>query len=267
MVVAPTPLESLPLMRTLPWPEMDSQETPGETIRSLLDYIVWISREMRQLGHHSGSDREEWCRRVHKAYAALFIPMFPGRGDPYPPDVPPARNPGIWPDVPSSRIPGMTIRHQLTVAEMVATDLRELRWEHAQPKDVAEWDRRLSLAKVALDHGPGLPMPKEEATQPCQEAIDQAAASDKALKEKARRRAREIKKQLAEKRAAKKAKKKPAPKKKATAKKKAASTKKAAGKKKAAAKKKAAPKKKAAAKKKKAAAKKKKAAPKKKAAR
>ena len=245
-------------MRTLPWPEMDSQETPGRTIRWLLDYLVWISREMRQLGHHSGSDREEWCRRVHRAYAALFIPMFPGRGDPYPPDVPPARNPGIWPDVPSSSIPGMTVRHQLTVTEMVAHDLRELRWEHARADEVREWDRRLSLAVAALDHGEALPMPEEALTQPCQEAIDQAAASDKALKDKARRRAREIKKQLAEKRASKKAAKKKAAPKKAAAKqaapKKAAVKKKAVAKKaaKKAAKKKAAPKKakKAAAKKK-----------------
>jgi metal-sulfur cluster biosynthetic enzyme len=259
MVGAPLPLEFLPAMRTLPWPEMDSVETPGRTIRWLLDYIIWISREMRQLGHHSGSDREEWCRRVQRAYAALFIPMFPGRGDPYPPDVPPARNPGIWPDVPSSAIPGMTVRHQLTVAEMVMHDLRTTQWTHARADEIAAWDSRLSRAYAALDHGEAFRMPEEATTETCQAAIDLAEESERALKEKARRRAREIKKHLSEKReakkAAKKAKKKatpkkadvaaeaektdaaPAPKKPAATKKKAAPKKKASTKKKAAKKK------------------------------
>ena len=187
-------------MRNLPWPEMESKESPGRTIRELLDYLCWINREMRQLGHHSGSDREEWCLRVHRAYAALFIPVYPGHGDPYPPDVPPARNPGIWPDVPSSAIPGMTLRHQLTVSEMVLRDLRERSWPHARPEDIAEWDRRLSVAFAALDHGELTPMPDEARTEQSQEAIAQAQAVDDALKRKARRRAQEIKRQLAEKR-------------------------------------------------------------------
>jgi len=253
---------------------MDSKQTPDRTMRELLDYLVWITREMRQLGHHSGSDREEWCRRVQQSYAALFIPVFPGHGDPYPPDVPPARNPGIWPDVPSSKISGMTLRHQLTVAEMVLRDLRARSWTHARPEDIGEWDRRLSVAFAALDHGEAAPMPDEARTEASREAIEQAEAVHVALKKKARQRAQEIKKQLAEKRAAKKAaaqKKAAAPKKAATpdkvaAPKKAATPKKAAASKKTAAPKKAAAKKKATAKKKavKKAAAKKKAAPKKK---
>ncbi len=251
-------------MRNLPWPEMKSSEAPERTIRDLLDYICWITTEMRQLGFHSGSDRDHWCQRVHSAYAALFIPVIAGYGDAYPPDVPPARNPGIWPDIPSARVPGMTLRHQLKVMEEVALRLRKRVWIHPRPEDVAAWDRRLLAACEALDHGDRAPMPEEARTTISQEAMEQAAVAAKALKDRARRRGLQLRQQFAAARKAKAAKKKAAPKKKAASKKKVAPKKKAASKKKVAPKKKAASKKKAAPKKR--AAQKKKAAPKKKAA-
>ena len=54
------------------------------------------------------TDLGVWRGRVQQAYRALFMPPVPNHGDPYPPDVPPPRNPGIWPDIPSARVPGMT---------------------------------------------------------------------------------------------------------------------------------------------------------------
>ena len=183
-------------MRNLPWPEMESQEAPGKTIRELLDYLCWINREMRQLGYHSGSDRETWCRSVHRAYTALFVPMVSGHGDPYPPDVPPARNPGIWPDIPSASIPGMTLRHQLTVMEMLATQLRNRRWIHARAQEVAGWDRRLKAAYDALQHGNSPTMPADARTEASPEALEEAAAADRALRDRARRRGQQLRKQF-----------------------------------------------------------------------
>ena len=90
----------------------------------------------------------------------------------------------------------MTLRHQLTVSEMVLRNLRERAWTHARPEDIAEWDRRLSIAYAALDHGEAAPMPDEARTEPSQEAIEQAQATDRALRNKARRRAQEIKRQM-----------------------------------------------------------------------
>ncbi len=222
-------------MRNLPWPEMPSKETSGKSIREVLDYLCWIAREMRQLGFHSGSDRDAWCRKVHTAYAALFVPMVPGHGDPYPPDVPPARNPGIWPDIPSAVIPGMTLRHQLSVMEMQAFALRARVWIHARPQEVAEWDRRLRIATKALDHGELLPMPDDARTEPSELVLEQAAAAQKALKDRARRRSLQLRRQFAASRKEKAAKKKAA-----------AAPKKKAAPKKAAVKKKVAPKKAAA---------------------
>ena len=218
------------------WPEMESQYRRGETLREMLDYVLWISQQMGQIGFHSGSERAHWCRRVHQAYAALFVPMVPGHGDPYPPDVPPARNPGIWPDIPSSLIPGMTLRHQLTVTRMLAEKLRSRIWTHVRPTDIAEWDRRLARAREALEHGPDYPLPDEARSEPSAEAAAEHAARMKALKNKTRQRAEELRRQL-----------KAQARKKKAAKKKAA-TEKSAGKR-APAKKKAAPKKAAAKKK------------------
>ncbi|MDA1193651.1 MAG: hypothetical protein O2894_00545 [Planctomycetota bacterium] len=229
-----------------------------------MDYLVWICREMRQLGFHSGSEREEWCRRCQAAYNAFCMPMLPGYGDPYPPDVPPARNPGIWPDIPAATIPGMTLRHQLTVLEMLSRQLRERSWPHARATEIAGWDERLGRAITALDHGDTMPMPKEAATQPSAEALAAAEASDKALRDATRRRNKQLRNQFQPKASPPKKK----PKKAAVAEveavseaasgktgkskapKKNAATKKKAATKKAATKKKAAPKKKAAARKK-----------------
>jgi hypothetical protein len=216
---------------------MESTHTSGRTVRAVLDYIHWICREMRQIGFHAGTDRDEWCRRVQRAYTVLFIPIFPGHGDPYPPDVPPARNPGIWPDIPAASFPGMTLRHQLTVMEMLTRDLRDRPWAHARTSDTAEWDRRLGLAFTALDHGEHTPMPEAARSEPSEQAIEAAKAEHKALKDRARRRSRQLRRQMRKRKAARKkqtAKKKAAPKKtakksatkKTTAKKKAAATKK-----------------------------------------
>ena len=212
------------------WPEMESQYRRGETLRDMLDYVLWISQQMGQIGFHSGSERAHWCRRVHQAYAALFVPMVPGHGDPYPPDVPPARNPGIWPDIPSSLIPGMTLRHQLTVTRMLADKLRSRIWTHVRPTDIAEWDRRLARARDALEHGPDYPMPDEARSAPSAEAAAEHAARMKALKDKTRQRAEELRRQLKAQARKKKAARKTSAK--APAKKKAAAKKKTAGKKK-----------------------------------
>jgi hypothetical protein len=175
---------------------MESEYRPGETLRELLDYVLWISKQMGQIGFHAGSERAHWCRRVHQAYAALFVPMLPGHGDPYPPDVPPARNPGIWPDIPSSLIPGMTLRHQLTVIRMLAEQLRNRVWTHVRPSDIAEWDRRLSRARDALEHGPDHPLPEEARSEPSAAAAAEHAARQQALHDKARQRAEELRRQL-----------------------------------------------------------------------
>ncbi|MGE0193702.1 MAG: hypothetical protein AB7T63_16885 [Planctomycetota bacterium] len=252
----------------LPWPDVECQSRPGETARALLDYVAWIAKEMRQLGFHGGSRREEWRRRVHQAYAALFVPPVPGYGDPYPPDVPPPRTPGTWPDIPSASVPGMTVRHQLSVIGHLAAQLRDKDWMHARRGETEIWDGRLARARAALDHGDAKPMP-EEARTTTPEATIQAVASIRAARaEKAKRRAAQ---ERAAKRAAKKAAKsanaaprqapaKKAPKADTPAR--APKTKTATPKQKTAAKK-GPPKKKAAATKKKAAAKPKKAAKKK----
>jgi hypothetical protein len=122
--------------------------------------------------------------------------MIPGYGDPYPPDVPPAKNPGIWTDVPSAHMTGMTLRHQLTVIGRVAEDLRSVPWLHARAQEIAEWDRRLSTARDALDHGSTLPLPDEARTAPSKEVLDAAAARDQAIKAHARRRSRQIDRML-----------------------------------------------------------------------
>ncbi|MHC5009498.1 MAG: hypothetical protein ACYTG6_00945 [Planctomycetota bacterium] len=225
----------------LPWPEIASSHRPEESVRRILDYICWITQRMQQVGFHGGTERNVWRERVHRAYAALFLPSVPGYGDPYPPDVPPPRNPGIWPDIPASRITGMTLRHQLKVVGMLAEQLRSRVWPHAREDEVQEWDRRFCLAREALDHGESVPVPEEALTEPSQAALDLAEAQEKAVRDHARKRSerlRQLKAQAARrKRAAAKAKakskkaatKKAAPKKKAVKKK--ATAKKAAQKK------------------------------------
>ncbi len=223
------------------WPEIESQVRPGETLRSILDYLIWICREMRQLGYHAGPEREEWGRRVQRAYSSMFLPMLPGFGDPYPPDVPPAKNPGIWPDVPAAGIPGMTLRHQLTVIGILSLQMRSKIWPHIRPEEIEVWDRRLSGAREALDHGPDVSMPEDMQSAPSAEALAEAEANRAALKEKTRKRALELRRQLRAKAKKKKAAKKAPKAAKKKAAKKKASKKKAAKKK--ASKKKAAKKK------------------------
>ena len=109
---------------SLPWPEMQSSARPGETVRQMLDYICWIAQDLQLLGAHGPGEVATWRRQVGIAYRALVNPMIPGYGDPYPPDVPPARSPGLWPDVAAHDIPGMTLRHQLVVIGMLADQSR-----------------------------------------------------------------------------------------------------------------------------------------------
>ncbi len=187
---------------SLPWPDVASTTRPGESSRSVLDYIAWIAREMRQMSFHGGSRREEWRRRVHQAYIAMFIPPIPGYGDPYPPDVPPAKHPGTWPDIPSASVPGMTIRHQLRVIEHLAVQLRDGDWMHARRGEVEAWDVRLARAREALDHSELHPFPDEARTEPSEATRAAVEADQRAREEKAKRRAAQ---QRAEQRSAQRA--------------------------------------------------------------
>ena len=248
----------------LPWPELPSAHRPEESIREILDYLCWISVAMSDEAYRAGSDLTAWRVRVQDAYRALFLPPVPNHGDPYPPDVPPPRTPGIWPDVPSAGVPGMTLRHQLKVISVRAFELRKMVWVHAREVEVAEWDRRLSLAREALDQGEAHPMPASARTQPSEAVLAEARAQEEAMLEHARKRTLRLqrlqasarkkeaggKKQAAAKRKTSTAGKKAAPKKKGAARKKAIPKKKATPKRKAAPKKKAAPKRKATPKKK-----------------
>lgn len=194
----------------------------------MLDYVIWVCGEMRQLGFHSGAERDHWCSRVERAYRALFVPMVPNFGDPYPPDVPPARNPGIWPDVPAAGLAGMTLRHQLVVIGQLALRLRDQPWHHLPGQQLEEFDRRLSIARQAIDHGAFLAVPEDAWSQADPEVLAKAEADRALLKKMARKRAREIRKQLRERQAAKKAAKKTASSKSASARKKTATGKKKA---------------------------------------
>jgi len=173
----------------LPWPELPSAHRPEENIREILDYLCWVATEMAIEVVPSGADLAFWRGQVQEAYGALFLPPVPNHGDPYPPDVPPPRTPGVWPDVPSAGVPGMTLRHQLKVISVRALELRKLVWIHARDTEVAEWDRRLSLARAALDRGDEQPMPEEARTQPSETVLAEARAQEEAIKEHARKRA------------------------------------------------------------------------------
>ena len=249
----------------LPWPELPSAHRPEESIREILDYLCWISVAMSDEAYRAGSDLTAWRRRVHDAYRALFLPPVPNHGDPYPPDVPPPRTPGIWPDVPSAGVPGMTLRHQLKVISVRAFELRKMVWVHAREVEVAEWDRRLSLARKALDQGEAHPMPESARTEPSEAVLAEARAQEEAMQEHARKRVLRLQRLQASsrKKAAGAKKKATAGKKAPTGKKKGMAKTKVAAKQKATPRKKPAPKKKKTPKKK--AGPKKKAAPKKKA--
>jgi len=194
----------------LPWPEIPSAHRPDETIRQILDYLCWITGVLRRVGYYAGDEIPPWRARVQAAYQALFLPPVPNHGDPYPPDVPPPTHPGIWPDVPSAEVPGMTLRHQLKVINIRATEIRDTVWIHARPDEVVEWDRRLSLAREALDHGEALEMPDTARTEPSPSVLAEARAQEHAMKEHARKRAARLQRLRARKKKTKKAVKKKA---------------------------------------------------------
>jgi hypothetical protein len=148
------------------WPDVAAATSPALKVRDQLDYIVWIAATVEPLGFHGGPELETWRGRVQRAYAALVDSMAPGHGDPLPPDVPPAVQPGTWPDVAAASIPGMTIRHQLSVIGSIAAHTREDRGFPRTPAETATWTQRIQTAYDALDHGPAMPVPASARTQP-----------------------------------------------------------------------------------------------------
>jgi hypothetical protein len=175
---------------------MPSTSRHGETVRQMLDYVCWMGLELQTLGAHGGGDLEAWRRRVGEAYRALVNPMVAGYGDPYPPDVPPAHSPGIWPDVAASDIPGMTIRHQLVVVRMLAEQSRAGVGVRARPELLQDLEARIARARAALDHGAAKTMPAEARTEPSPALMAQAKAEEKAIREHARRRNRQVRDML-----------------------------------------------------------------------
>lgn len=171
---------------------MPSVNCPGSTVRQMLDYICWICKELQVLGAHGGSALEHWRKQVGVAYRAMVNPMLAGYGDPYPPDVPPARSPGLWPDVAASDLPGMTVRHQLVVVAMLAEQSRAGVGLRARPEVLSELEARIARARSALDHGPQRPIPAEAQTEPSQQLLAAAQAEEKAIREHARRRTRQV---------------------------------------------------------------------------
>ena len=196
--ILPVPMAAKDAPPTLPWPDQESSLRPGETVRATLDYICWVVEQMleEQDGFHSGSRRDEWRRRVHTAYVALFRPVVAGHGDPYPPDVPPARTPGRWPDVPASSIPGMTLRHQLTVIGMLCHEIRSREWLHARSGQTEEWERRIVRCFAALDHGDTLILPDDARSEPSAEVLAAAQAEARARAALAKRRTAQLRKQM-----------------------------------------------------------------------
>jgi hypothetical protein len=166
---------------------MQSTVRPGETVRQMLDYLVWIAQDLQLLGAHAGADAEHWRRQVGIAYRALVNPMIAGYGDPYPPDVPPPRSPGLWPDIAAHEIPGMTVRHQLAVIGMLADQSRQGVGVRARPEMLQELELRIGRARTALDHGPTKPLPAQARTQPSKDLIAAAQAEEHAVRQLARR--------------------------------------------------------------------------------
>ena len=74
--------------------------------------------------------------------------------------------PGLWPDVAAAGIPGMTVRHQLAVLRVIATETRINRAFPHAPADVAIWTGRVQTAYDAMDHGAALVIPAEARTLP-----------------------------------------------------------------------------------------------------
>lgn len=154
------------------------------------------------LGAHGGQALEHWRRQVSVAYRAMVNPMLAGYGDPYPPDVPPARSPGLWPDVAAADIPGMTVRHQLVVIEMLAEQSRAGVGLRARPEMLTDLEARIARARMALDHGAQRTMPEEARTKPSASLMAAAQAEEKAIREHARRRTRQVRSLLSGRKAA-----------------------------------------------------------------
>jgi hypothetical protein len=144
---------------TAAWPDLPAPGGSGKTLRRELDYLCWIAEQAEALGLHSPPDLEPWRARVQRAYDALVDPMFPGHGDPLPPDVPPSVRPGMWPDVPAAGIQGMTVRHQLTVIRTISDMARRVTAAYQSPADAARWAPRIHAARDAMDHGASLVLP------------------------------------------------------------------------------------------------------------
>ena len=148
------------------WPDRPAAATHGMTVRDQLDYIAWIVETAETIGFHPPSECETWRQRVHRAYGALVDPMVQEHGDPLPPDVPPAVQPGTWPDVPSATLPGMTIRHQLTVLRTIAVLSRGHAAVHHNPVDSDRWAARVQVAYEAVNHGSAYAMPDTARSAP-----------------------------------------------------------------------------------------------------
>lgn len=141
------------------WPDVPAATSPSSAVRDQLDYLAWVCEACEALGFHGGPELEAWRGRVQRAYAAMVDAMAPGHGDPFPPDVPPAIQPGTWPDVASAGVSGMTVRHQLAAIRVIAAQSRIPRPYPRAAADVAAWTQRVQTAYDALDHGGALVMP------------------------------------------------------------------------------------------------------------
>lgn len=141
------------------WPDVPAATSPSSSVRDQLDYLAWVGEACEALGFHGGPELEAWRGRVQRAYAAMVDAMAPGHGDPFPPDVPPAIQPGTWPDVASAGVSGMTVRHQLAAIRVIAAQSRIPRPYPRAAADVAAWTQRVQTAYDALDHGGALVMP------------------------------------------------------------------------------------------------------------
>jgi hypothetical protein len=148
------------------WPDREAASSLGITVREQLDYVAWISEAAEAVGFHTGESLTRWREAVQRAYDAFFDPMVQEHGDPLPPDVPPALQPGTWPDVPAARIQGMTIRHQLTFLRTASGLCRLHVGVHHQSAESERWSKRVQTACDAMDHGASHPIPDAARTRP-----------------------------------------------------------------------------------------------------
>jgi hypothetical protein len=149
-----------------PWPDRQAASSLGIDLREQLDYLAWIGETAEAVGFHSGETLGRWREAAQRAYDALVDPMVSEHGDPLPPDVPPAMQPGTWPDVPAARVQGMTVRHQLTVMRTISVLCRGHVSTHHNPAESDRWAARVQAAVDAMDHGASPPMPDSARTRP-----------------------------------------------------------------------------------------------------